>query len=106
MVTGGSGLVGKGIQANLERDPPQNERWVFLTSKDGDLRSGSALLSKHNVFRCGLEMSPGMTTEQPHAQDQSNAAACHHSPSLCSCHFLVCWPGASSIRSLACLLPP
>eukprot|EP00965_Chrysotila_dentata_P185078 6110558-Pleurochrysis_carterae.AAC.1 len=46
MVTGGSGLVGKGIQANLEHDPPQNERWVFLTSKDGDLRSGSALLSK------------------------------------------------------------
>eukprot|EP00962_Isochrysis_galbana_P034013 scaffold11460_cov112-Isochrysis_galbana.AAC.1 len=42
MVTGGSGLVGKGIQAALEAGragpKPANERWVFLTSKDADLR--------------------------------------------------------------------
>ena len=38
MVTGGSGLVGKGIEANVLRDPRPDEKWVFLTSKDGDLR--------------------------------------------------------------------
>jgi GDP-L-fucose synthase len=45
LVTGGSGLVGKAIEAVLN-DPateqrfarrPQ-EKWIFLTSKDGDLR--------------------------------------------------------------------
>lgn len=38
LVTGGTGLVGKGIEAALDkqgRDP--NETWVFLSSKDGDL---------------------------------------------------------------------
>jgi hypothetical protein len=42
MVTGGSGLVGKGIQAALNTGragpKPANERWVLLTSKDADLR--------------------------------------------------------------------
>jgi GDP-L-fucose synthase len=50
MVTGGAGLVGKGIQAALERAPPANERWIFLSSKDGDLRDREAtraLYEKH-----------------------------------------------------------
>ena len=38
LVTGGSGLVGKGIQAAVEREGRSGERWVYLTSKDGDLR--------------------------------------------------------------------
>lgn len=42
LVTGGSGLVGKGIQAALRKErvgpTPQAERWVFLSSKDVDLR--------------------------------------------------------------------
>lgn len=40
LVTGGSGLVGKGIQAHLEKNPEKHkdEKWIFLTSKDGDLR--------------------------------------------------------------------
>jgi len=42
MVTGGVGLVGKGIQAVLEREKPTNESWVFLSSKDGDLRDREA----------------------------------------------------------------
>lgn len=37
MVTGGSGLVGMGIRANVERDGVAGEKWVFLGSKDGDL---------------------------------------------------------------------
>jgi len=39
LVTGGTGLVGKGIEAHLDkigRNP--DESWVFLSSKDGDLR--------------------------------------------------------------------
>lgn len=38
LVTGGSGLVGKGIQAAVEREGRSGERWVYLNSKDGDLR--------------------------------------------------------------------
>ncbi|EOD24601.1 hypothetical protein EMIHUDRAFT_206625 [Emiliania huxleyi CCMP1516] len=42
MVTGGSGLVGKGIQAALANgrcgETPANEKWVYLSSKEADLR--------------------------------------------------------------------
>ena len=38
MVTGGSGLVGRGIKANIDREANAAETWIFLTSKDGDLR--------------------------------------------------------------------
>lgn len=36
LVTGGNGLVGRGIAAALESNLP-NEKWIFLSSKDGDL---------------------------------------------------------------------
>jgi GDP-L-fucose synthase len=39
LVTGGTGLVGKGIQAVLEKgERKEGETWVFLSSKDADLR--------------------------------------------------------------------
>ncbi|KAI9251764.1 hypothetical protein BDA99DRAFT_521137 [Phascolomyces articulosus] len=44
LVTGGSGLVGKAIEWVIENDKSEQfgkrpgEKWVFLTSKDGDLR--------------------------------------------------------------------
>ena len=38
MVTGGSGLVGQGIRASVEKEGATDERWIYLTSKDGDLR--------------------------------------------------------------------
>ncbi|CAG8585777.1 16161_t:CDS:2, partial [Racocetra fulgida] len=46
-VTGGSGLVGKAIEWVIENDKGkfgkmEGEKWVFLTSKDGDLRSAEA----------------------------------------------------------------
>mmetsp|Transcript_62 Transcript_62/g.160 ORF Transcript_62/g.160 Transcript_62/m.160 type:complete len:320 (-) Transcript_62:236-1195(-) len=38
LVTGGTGLVGKGIEKSLENDPENvNEKWIFLSSKDGSL---------------------------------------------------------------------
>ncbi|KAI8335956.1 hypothetical protein BC941DRAFT_429888 [Chlamydoabsidia padenii] len=45
LVTGGSGLVGKAIQWVIENDSSERygkkagEQWIFLTSKDGDLRN-------------------------------------------------------------------
>lgn len=37
LVTGGSGLIGHGIQIALETDKVGNEEWIFVGSKDGDL---------------------------------------------------------------------
>lgn len=40
LVTGGSGLVGKGIQAMVEREEKRDdETWIFLSSKDANLLS-------------------------------------------------------------------
>lgn len=56
LVTGGSGLVGKAIEWVIERADSgwyakrENEKWVFLTSKDGDLRDPAAtraIFEKH-----------------------------------------------------------
>ena len=39
LVTGSSGLVGWGIKTSLNAETDKkNEEWVFLSSKDGDLR--------------------------------------------------------------------
>jgi GDP-L-fucose synthase len=43
MVSGGSGLVGKAIQAYIEEaGAREGEEWVYLSSKDGDLRDRKA----------------------------------------------------------------
>eukprot|EP00978_Attheya_sp_CCMP212_P008341 scaffold19620_cov55-Attheya_sp.AAC.3 len=42
MVTGGSGLVGQAIRMHVEQNPRDNETWVFLSSRDGDLRDRKA----------------------------------------------------------------
>ncbi|KAG8339691.1 putative GDP-L-fucose synthetase [Trypanosoma vivax] len=39
LVTGGSGLVGQGIQTVQSRSSCSGEKWVFLSSRDADLRS-------------------------------------------------------------------
>ena len=39
VVTGGTGLVGKAIEAVVSRNPIEGEKWVYLSSKDGDLRN-------------------------------------------------------------------
>lgn len=44
LVTGGSGLVGEAVKWVIENDQSkrygkkENETWIFLSSKDGDLR--------------------------------------------------------------------
>jgi len=50
LVTGGSGLVGSAIKAFVEENPNEDESYVFLSSRDGDLRSRSdcdAIFEKH-----------------------------------------------------------
>ena len=37
LVTGGSGLVGRGIRSVVEAEPREDEQWIFLSSKDGNL---------------------------------------------------------------------
>lgn len=52
MVTGGRGLVGMGIQQHLAKNPPVNETWIFLSSKDGDLRCVFVLLCEWCAGLC------------------------------------------------------
>ncbi len=37
LVTGGSGLVGKAIEAVVKEEQKDDEEWFFATSKDADL---------------------------------------------------------------------
>ena len=40
MVTGGTGLVGKGIESIVTTEEKRSdEEWIFLSSKDADLTS-------------------------------------------------------------------
>nr|XP_022912456.1 GDP-L-fucose synthase [Onthophagus taurus] len=51
LVTGGSGLVGSAIKQIIEKENPIDEKWVFLSSKDGDLcnyESTKKIFEKYN----------------------------------------------------------
>lgn len=48
LVTGGSGLLGKALEAVVETSEYSDETWVFLSSKDGDLRK---LEDTENLFK-------------------------------------------------------
>lgn len=37
LVTGGTGLVGKAIEYVIETNKNENEKWIFVGSKDADL---------------------------------------------------------------------
>jgi hypothetical protein len=51
LVTGGSGLVGQAIRTVVEADPKPDESWIFLSSKDGDLRFVFLLLLIYVLFK-------------------------------------------------------
>lgn len=38
LVTGGTGLVGQAIKNLVEHEQPSNETWIFVGSKDANLR--------------------------------------------------------------------
>ncbi len=49
-MTGGNGLVGRGLQRAVSEDAKSDETWVFVASKDADLMSAEAtkaLFDKH-----------------------------------------------------------
>ncbi|XP_042212036.1 GDP-L-fucose synthase-like [Homarus americanus] len=50
VVTGGTGLVGQAIHTVVEQNSRSNEKWIFLSSKDADLKSATetrAVFEKH-----------------------------------------------------------
>lgn len=51
LVTGGSGLVGQGIKAAVEKEGIKGETWIYLTSKDGDLRDMEATKKIFEKYR-------------------------------------------------------
>lgn len=63
LVTGGSGLVGKAIQDIIEKEKEPNEEWIFLSSKDGDLRLRSrkkATFDYHSFYFSNIEETRGI----------------------------------------------
>ena len=38
LVTGGSGMVGRTLQEIVEKDRASEEKWIFASMKDADLR--------------------------------------------------------------------
>jgi len=55
LVTGGSGLVGQGVKEVIDESKPENEEWIFLRSKDGDLRKmdeTKAIFEKYKPTHC------------------------------------------------------
>ena len=44
LVTGGTGLVGRAIEAHVQEDPVAGETWHFISSKDGDMRCGRGVV--------------------------------------------------------------
>ncbi|XP_068246344.1 GDP-L-fucose synthase-like [Palaemon carinicauda] len=51
LVTGGSGMVGQAIKKVSEEENHPNEKWIFLSSKDADLRDPEetrAIMRKYN----------------------------------------------------------
>jgi len=55
LVTGGSGLVGKAIEAVITAEPKPHETWIFLSSKEGDLRDKDAtraIFEKYQPTHC------------------------------------------------------
>jgi GDP-L-fucose synthase len=50
-VTGGSGLVGQAIRMFVEENKKSNETWVFLSSKDGDIRDRKATEAIFEKFK-------------------------------------------------------
>ena len=38
LVTGGSGMVGRALQETIEKGRTSEEKWIFASMKDADLR--------------------------------------------------------------------
>lgn len=67
LVTGGSGLVGKAIEAIIQDECNDKETWIFASSKDGDLRDRAqtvAMFEKYQPTHC-IHVRPDYTSNSP-----------------------------------------
>ena len=71
LVTGGTGLVGKGIEAAVAKEGVGGERWVYLSSKDGDLRC---------IYDCGTLHERARRYTGTHAQTETHTHNCTITP--------------------------
>ena len=63
LVTGGTGLVGKGIEIVSKQENNADDKFIFLSSKDGDMRYVSLkrnhlkkyALTDHEMFHLNVE---------------------------------------------------
>ncbi|XP_058814874.1 probable GDP-L-fucose synthase [Topomyia yanbarensis] len=51
LVTGGTGLVGRAIEAVIDEEKPTNERWIFVGSKDADLTDLQSTRSMFDKYK-------------------------------------------------------
>lgn len=84
MVTGGNGLVGRGLQRAVDEDRREGETWVFLSSRDADLMSMEqtrAIFEKHRpthvihlAAMVSLEVAP--QEQSSHYNKYTNHGSC------------------------------
>lgn len=53
LVTGGSGLVGHAIQTVIQKEERDDEDWIFVGSKDADLRYAACIVLLSWASTCG-----------------------------------------------------
>ena len=51
LVTGGSGMVGQAIRMAVEQDKRENEEFIFISSKDGDLLDEAATMAIFQKYK-------------------------------------------------------
>ena len=70
MVTGGKGLVGRSLEDVVNSNPNPKERWVFLSSADGDLWYEILNVLLENVSGNSSCHPPGSHTVDSHYSDR------------------------------------
>jgi FlaA1/EpsC-like NDP-sugar epimerase len=56
LVTGGTGLVGHAIQTVIQQEKRDEEEWIFVGSKDADLRFVACLIHSDSLNYTFLTM--------------------------------------------------
>jgi GDP-L-fucose synthase len=51
LVTGGTGLVGRAIQTVIQEEKRDDEEWIFVGSKDADLRYIACVIHLDRLIR-------------------------------------------------------
>jgi NAD(P)-dependent dehydrogenase (short-subunit alcohol dehydrogenase family) len=54
LVTGGTGLVGRAIQTVIQQEKRDDEEWIFVGSKDADLRFVSCVIHLGSLIQMAV----------------------------------------------------